>query len=267
MIAFHANSATDSELFGHAPGVLSSTTSEQIGSLKLAQHGTCYIDEVAELSKSGQEKLLRLLESGRLAPLGSSNDEPLDVRIIAGTADDLDLIIAHKRISHRLYCCLSTIEIYVPPLRLRRADIGWLVSELGAELSAKHGMPPPRIESDLMRFFEQFSWPGNIRQLRDCLEDMLVNSHRDTLCLADLSGNKALEELSTIPAAPHPQDRRWAQLERSHIADTLRQHGNNRSRTAQALGISVRTLQRKLKKWERQGDPIDGAHPPARQPD
>jgi DNA-binding NtrC family response regulator len=241
--------ATESELFGHARGVLPGATVDRTGCLKQAEHGTCYIDEFCDLSRSAQGRLLRVLETARVAPLGSDEEEPIDVRVIVGTSRDPPQAIAEKRLDWVLYSRLATIEIQVPPLRHRTADICFLVDHLLEKLSSDHNRPLPTLEPELLRFFEQYSWPGNLCQLRECLETMLLADRRGALGTNELPVAMSWDA-QRLDGAGERRRGTLAEMERNLVIETLRQHRSNRTRTAQALGISVRTLQRKLKRWQ-----------------
>ncbi len=259
----HADSpalaAVGSELFGHARGVFAGATTDRIGQFEAARGGTLFVAGLGEMPRAPQAHLLRALETGTITPLGADVDRAIDVRVIAGTDRPVQDLVGEGRVNDQLYYCLGTIEIYLPPLRQRREDIPLLVAAISRQLADERGQDAPVISPELMRFLEGYEWPGNVRQLRNCLERMTDQSHDGLLDVDDLPYDmgshgdwKSLPESITA-------SRRLSDMERAVVIDALRRHGNNRTRTAESLGISVRTLQRKLKRWSEEDQSRDEA--------
>jgi DNA-binding NtrC family response regulator len=231
----------ESELFGHSKGAFTSAMQQRMGRFEQANHGTLFIDEIGDFPLHMQPKLLRVVEDGLVSPLGSEVEIHVDVRLVAATSRPLAKLVRNGEFREDLYYRLNVIAIELPPLRQRREDIALLVQHFLEQLAANPTIAARTVSPDLMLRLESLPWPGNIRQLRNCLERMCVMSQTEELTLNDLPTDIAEE----APVAAG--DLRT--LERSAIIDTLRRFAGNRTRTAEALGISVRTLQRRLREW------------------
>jgi DNA-binding NtrC family response regulator len=231
----------ESELFGHSKGAFTSAMQQRMGRFEQANHGTLFIDEIGDFPLHMQPKLLRVVEDGLVSPLGSEVEIHVDVRLVAATSRPLAKLVRNGEFREDLYYRLNVIAIELPPLRQRREDIALLVQHFLEQLAANPTIAARTVSPDLMLRLESLPWPGNIRQLRNCLERMCVMSQTEELTLNDLPTDIAEE----APVAAG--DLRT--LERSAIIDTLRRFDGNRTRTAEALGISVRTLQRRLREW------------------
>lgn len=254
-----ASAAIGSELFGHARGVFAGATADRIGQFEASRGGTLYIDELGEMPRAAQAHLLRALETGKITPLGAEMDRAIDVRVIAGIDRLAQDLLAEGRVNDQLYYCLGATEICLPPLRQRREDIPLLAAAISRELADERGQDAPAISPDLMQFFERYNWPGNIRQLSNCLESMIAQSHNGLLDIDDLPHDMGSHgEWGLLPEAI-AASLRLSDMERAVVIDALRRHRNNRTRTAESLGISVRTLQRKLKRWNEQDHSRQGA--------
>jgi DNA-binding NtrC family response regulator len=231
----------ESELFGHAKGAFTSAVQPRMGRFEQANQGTLFIDEIGDFPLHMQPKLLRVVEDGLVAPLGSVQDVKVDVRLVAATSRPLAKLVRSGEFREDLYYRLNVIAIDLPPLRQRREDIAPLVHHFLQQFAVNPSLEVRDVSPDLMQRLENSPWPGNVRQLRNCLERMCVMSNSAVLSLADLPAEINEEE----PVLKG--DLRT--MERSAILDTLRRHDGNRTRAAEALGISVRTLQRRLRDW------------------
>jgi DNA-binding NtrC family response regulator len=231
----------ESELFGHAKGAFTSAVQQRIGRFEQANHGTLFIDEVGDFPLHMQPKLLRVVEDGLVSPLGSEQEVHVDVRLVAATSRPLSKLVRSGEFREDLYYRLNVIAIELPPLRQRREDIAPLVQHFLRQMSATLGTEPRSVSPELMTRLEGLPWPGNIRQLRNCLERMCVMSPAMELTLVDLP-----QEVSDVEPVIAGDLRT---LERSAIQEALRRFDGNRTRAAEALGISVRTLQRRLRDW------------------
>jgi DNA-binding NtrC family response regulator len=231
----------ESELFGHSKGAFTSAMQTRMGRFEQANHGTLFIDEIGDFPLHMQPKLLRVVEDGLVSPLGSELEIHVDVRLVAATSRPLSKLVRSGEFREDLYYRLNVIAIDLPPLRSRREDIRPLVEHFLAQLSANPAIATLSISPELMDRLENLPWPGNIRQLRNVLERMCVMCQGDELTVADLPAEIAEE--NPVSAG----DLRT--MERSAILDTLRRFEGNRTRAAEALGISVRTLQRRLRDW------------------
>lgn len=237
----------ESELFGvgaPSPG----QPQGHIGRLEAAQGGTVFVQDVGLLSATAQARLLHLLERGIVSPWDSAADRPVDLRLIAGTNAPLEPKVVGHRFREDLYYRLSVLVIRLAPLRERREDILPFVTHWLGESCRAAGMPPLSIDLELLRWLENYAWPGNLRQLHNCLERMVLSARGTTLTLVDLP-DEFVEPMADGGALP-PGKETLSALERTLALRTLQQCGGNRTRAAEILGISVRTLQRRLKEWD-----------------
>ena len=238
----------ESELFGHVRGSFTGATDSRVGRFEAADGGTLFIDEIGDFAASSQAKLLRALENQTITPVGSNEDRKIDVRVVAATSRDLEDMVAAHKFREDLYYRLNVVNLRLPPLRERREDIPLLIDHFLREICADCDRSLPSIEPELMRFLQRFDWPGNIRQLKNCLESMVVLSRGDTLTLDDLPATID-EHSSNSSDIDIPPGTSLDDLERVAVEKALQQHDGNRTHAAETLGISVRTLQRKLKAW------------------
>ena len=215
----------------------------------LAAHcGSLFIDEVSNLTRTAQARLLWVLEKGRIPALGDEPEQEVDVRLIAASSRNLEELVEQGRFRADLNYRLNVVAIHLPPLRERREDIAVLTRYFLDEICSEQGLPPREPEPELMRLLEGYDWPGNVRQLRDCLRSMVCLARTERLTAGDLCPSARRGSAWAEPSRLR-HEKRLAELERMAMVEALEQHGGNRTCAAEALGISVRTLQRKLKKW------------------
>jgi transcriptional regulator with PAS, ATPase and Fis domain len=240
----------ESELFGHVAGAFTGAAGTRIGRFEAADGGTLFIDEIGDLALQCQAKLLRVLENHCVTPVGGNEDRSPDVRVIAATNRNLEQMVRKGQFRAELYYRLNVVSIALPPLRDRPEDIEPLVHHFLDELSEAYDKPSPVPDAKLMRWLCSYPWPGNVRQLRNCVESMFV--------LAD-SPRVTMNHLPNMVCARKSQDRvrievpdgfTLEDVERVIVWQTLDRHQGNRTHAARALGISVRTLERRLKKWQ-----------------
>lgn len=243
-------SLVESELFGHTKGAFTGATESRIGRFEAANGGTIFIDEVGDFALSSQAKLLRVLESRIINPIGKNDDKEVDVRVVAATSRDLEKMVAEETFREDLYYRLNVVSIHLPPLRQRRDDIPLLTTFFMQRIAKAHGKAPLKLDPELIRFLESYDWPGNVRQLRNAIESMVVMAGSDTLTISDLPMNIRRSPATAQNDIHLPIDRTLEEIERSAIINALEHHDGNRTRAADSLGISVRTLQRRLKEWE-----------------
>jgi DNA-binding NtrC family response regulator len=235
----------ESELFGHVRGAFTDAVTTRTGRFEAAHGGTLFIDEMGDLNLKLQAKLLRALETRIVNPLGSNRDVAVDVRVIAATSRDIRQMVARGQFREDLYYRLNIVQIHLPQLCERREDIPLLVDHFLAELARRNNRVAPVADRELQELFRSYDWPGNVRQLKNCLESMLVMNRGRELTCADLPATvpvRQRDRLALLPLAGH----RLGDLRRQAIRQTLDRHNGNRTRTAECLGISVRTLQRVL---------------------
>ena len=238
----------ESELFGHVKGAFTGATGARIGRFEAADCGTLFIDEIGDFALASQAKLLRVLENHKITPIGSNDDRQVDVRVVAATSRRLDQMAKEQRFREDLYHRLNVVTIHLPPLRNRPEDIPLLIAHFNKLLCALQNRSELQLDSELLDFLYKYEWPGNVRQLRNAMESMIVLARGECLTMDDLPRTIESEVIgeTTLRLSDGGMLR---ELERSAVEKALQEHFGNRTRAAGALGISVRTLQRKLKNW------------------
>jgi DNA-binding NtrC family response regulator len=239
----------ESELFGHVKGSFTGATADRIGRFEAADGGTLFIDEIGDFPQASQAKLLRVLENRVVQPVGGNDARPVNVRLVAATSRNLRQMIAEGRFREDLYYRLNVVTIELTPLRDRREDVPVLIEHFVRQLARELRKPMPAISEDLQAFMAGYVWPGNVRQLRNCLERMMVLATEGELTLEDLPADLRTAARLTPASAAVDDASQLDRLEKSVILQTLKRFEGNRTRTAEALGISIRTLQRRLKEW------------------
>lgn len=240
----------ESELFGYLKGAFTGAVKDKPGRFQLANHGTLFLDEIGEMPAALQAKLLRALQEKTIEPLGGVEVVTVDVRIIAATNRDLQEEIKAGRFREDLYYRLAVLEIRIPPLRERVADLPLLVSHLLRKLGKKNNKTVRTVSPAFLDALSGYTWPGNVRELENVLERALILSRADELgpdlLPPQISG---ATENEAVPQPAPDSSHALENAEREAIIRALDQHGGHRERTADALGISRRTLQYKLKKF------------------
>jgi transcriptional regulator with PAS, ATPase and Fis domain len=240
----------ESELFGHVAGAFTGAEKARIGRFEAADGGTLFIDEIGDLALECQAKLLRVLENHCVTPVGGNKDRHPDVRVIAATNRNLEKMVRNGKFREDLYYRLNVVSIDLPPLRDRPEDIECLVDHFLDELSQTYDSPSPVPDAELMDRLRSFPWPGNIRQLRNCVESMFVLAESSTLTIDDLPQTICRDNHPDIVDLDFPPGLTLEDVEKAMIYQTLDRWQGNRTRAAESLGISVRTLQRRVNKWE-----------------
>ncbi|WP_010586336.1 sigma-54-dependent transcriptional regulator [Schlesneria paludicola] len=242
-------SLAEAELFGAVKGAFTGADSDRIGRFEAAHQGTLFIDEIGDFPLAAQVKLLRVLENLTISPVGTNEDRRVDVRVIAATSRNLQELIQQNQFREDLFYRLNVLTIELPPLRNRPGDVALLIDRFLQECRERHNRPGIELSGELREFLQNYEWPGNVRQLRNAIENMVVMGKQNPLSIEDLPAY-----LSGNPAAPKSElfvgESPLQSLERSAILSALDRFQGNRTRAAEALGISVRTLQRKLKAWQ-----------------
>jgi two-component system NtrC family response regulator len=238
----------ESELFGYEKGAFSGAHRQKLGWFEMAQHGTLFLDEVGEMAAKTQVDLLRVLEQQKLRRLGGEALIPLDVRLVTATHRDVDELLAEGKLRHDLYYRLNVVPLRLPPLRERRDDVPLLVEHFLQRACAKYRREPKAVAGAAMRILCDYSWPGNIRQLRNCVERLVATVEAPAIRAADLP-----KEMHALPR-PGTLDLDGAvqETEKSIILEASARCDNHRERTAQTLGISVRTLRYKMNRYSLQ---------------
>ena len=244
----------ESELFGHEKGAFTGAVSRRLGRFEEADKGTLLLDEIGEMSPALQAKLLRVTQDGTFSRVGANAELRTNVRILAATNRDLELEVEEGRFREDLFYRLNVIEIHVPPLRDRKADILALAQHFAAEFS----QGKPRFSPGAMSCMEMYLWPGNVRELRNAIERAVLLARGEVILPEHLP--KRVQEAHTVSEAFEEDpivEKRMDAIERSAILQALREHQFNRTEAARALGISRRTLTYRLQTYRQQGFPVD----------
>jgi len=251
----------ESEIFGHEKGAFTGALERRTGCFELAEGGTLLLDEIGEMPIATQAKLLRVLEDRKLRRLGSKTETTVDVRVLAATNKVPDEAVARGELRNDLYYRLNVFNIHMPVLREHREDIQDLVQTLLADMSAKHGRRVATVSEAVLNAFRNYAWPGNVRELRNTLERAVI------VCEGPVIETKHLPPgfgHSPIRASVDDADSirvgvgtTVGEAERLLILKTLESTNNNKTRAAEILGISLKTLHNKLKEYGSSG--ADGA--------
>ncbi|MDZ4289066.1 MAG: sigma-54 dependent transcriptional regulator [Prosthecobacter sp.] len=239
----------EAELFGHVRGAFTGAVSDRKGRFQLAEAGTLFLDEIGDLSSKGQGDLLRVLEDGIFRPVGSQKAERANARIIAATNRDLEAeTVSGGRFREDLFYRLNIVSIRMPPLRDRAEDIAPLVKSFTEHFCRKHRRRLKKFSNEVLSLFQTLRWPGNVRQLRNLVERLVVTTPGSVI---------GLQELPPVLIAGKDQQQGFviragmtmAQVEAELIRQTLLKITSNREKAAKALGISRRSLQYKIQRY------------------
>jgi two-component system nitrogen regulation response regulator NtrX len=254
----------ESELFGHEKGSFTGATEKQIGKFEQADHGTIFLDEVGDMSAKTQAKVLRVLQEGEVERLGSARTIKVDVRVIAATNKDLEAEIEKGTFREDLYFRLSVIPIRVPPLRDRREDIPGLVRHFVDLFSRESNRRPQRFTPAALEYMQKARWKGNVRELRNTVERLLIMTPGDTIDVDDL--RDVIRADTGKPAVPAGADSVAANqggqgiapgtlrefkesAERKFLVEKLRENAWNISKTAEVIGTPRSNLYKKLEQY------------------
>jgi two-component system response regulator HydG len=240
----------ESELFGHERGAFTGAVARREGRFQSAHRGTIFLDEVAEMSPATQAKLLRVLQEKEFTPLGGNRTIKVDVRVIAATNKDLEKEVKEGRFREDLYYRLNVVPVLLPPLRERKEDIPDLALHFLALYREKTQKDIREISGKALDLLVRNDWPGNIRELENCLERAVIMARGEVIAPADLPSHiQALSSDKQDSGAYFPSGISLQEMEKDLILKTLEDTGGNRSRAADILGINRRTLQIKLKEY------------------
>jgi two-component system nitrogen regulation response regulator NtrX len=262
----------ESELFGHEKGSFTGATEKQIGKFEQADRGTIFLDEVGDMSQKTQAKVLRVLQEQEVERLGSARTIKVDVRVIAATNKNLEDAIERGEFREDLYFRLNVIPITVPPLRERREDIPHLVQHFARMMNDEHNLRPKRFDAAAMDALQRYRWRGNIRELRNAVERLMIMAPGDVVGLDDLPGEIRSGEAPSRPAPAAPgatavlepvsiggADLRSAGAgtlrefkdasERAYLVQKLRENGWNISKTAEVIDTPRSNLYKKLEQY------------------
>jgi DNA-binding NtrC family response regulator len=242
----------ESEIFGHERGAFTGAADRRIGCFELADGGTLLLDEIGEMPAPTQAKLLRVLEDHKVRRLGSKTETPVDVRVLAATNKDPEQAVGSGHLRQDLYFRLNVFHINLPPLRDHKEDIPLLVEHMLRDVNAKHGKHVRGVGAEVMDIFMSHTWPGNIRELRNVLERASIMCEKELItraCLPGEFGKSSAKGPSDLTAIKFPVGTTVDAMERELILQTLNATGNNKTRAAELLGISLKTLHNKLKEY------------------
>ncbi len=231
----------ESELFGSTRGAFTGADRDRPGLLEAANHGTALLDEIGEVDAGFQPKLLRFLQEQEVRPVGSAKSKPVDVRVLAATNRNLQKMVEEGKFREDLWFRLNVVRIRLPPLRERRGDIPLLARHYLMLFNDRYGRSL-RVTTDAMKTIQEYTWPGNVRQLKHLIEKVVILTPPPVLDVED--ARRALEDID-----PHERPvESLADAEAEQIRKVLAATGGNKSRAAQILGIERKTLYRKLER-------------------
>lgn len=247
-------SLIESEIFGHEKGAFTGAIERRAGCFELAEEGTLLLDEIGEMPVGTQAKLLRVLEDHKLRRLGSKVESPVDVRVIAATNKNPEAAVDGGQLRADLYYRLNVFNIHMPALREHKEDIPAMVDSMIVDMNLKHGRQVPGVDSGMLARLMQYDWPGNARELRNTIEravilcgDAPVSAHH----LPPGFGSRSVDSTQDDPATSVKLEVGTTvdEAERLLIMKTLASTNNNKTRAAEILGISLKTLHNKLKEY------------------
>ncbi len=241
-------SLLESELFGHEKGSFTGAVSQKRGRFELADKGTIFLDEIGEIDQQTQVKLLRVLQERTFERVGGEETITVDVRIVCATNKDLLAEVEKGNFREDLYYRLNVVHLVVPPLRDRREDIPLLLTTFLTEFSEENGRPIEGFSSGAKKALLSYSWPGNIRELRNSIESAVVLTRSTVIEVEDLP--EQIGKTQGGSAVSLEVGVTLAEAEQELIMATLAQCGGNKTRTAEVLGIGRKTLHRKLQDYQ-----------------
>jgi DNA-binding NtrC family response regulator len=251
-----ATNLLESELFGHEKGAFTNALARKRGRFEMADGGTLFLDEVSEIDPVVQVKLLRVLEERQFERVGGTETVEVDIRLVTATNRNLKALVEQGKFREDLFFRLDVVDVTLPPLRERLDDVPILTDAFIKEFAQKNQKAIEGITPDALQVLSAYSWPGNVRELRNTIEKMVVLSRGGRLTARDLPPDIRSAVKDTQPAATRePRSAvgtggsSLADAERALILAALSKHGDNKTKAAQALGISRRTMHRKLKEY------------------
>jgi two-component system nitrogen regulation response regulator NtrX len=247
----------ESELFGHEKGSFTGATEKQIGKFEQADHGTIFLDEIGDMSLKTQAKVLRVLQEGEVERLGSARTIKVDVRVIAATNKNLEEEIEQGHFREDLYFRLAVIPISVPALRDRMDDIPALVKHFTEQFSREHNVHPKRVSPAALDVLQRYRWKGNIRELRNTIERLVIMTPGDEIGVNELPESvrvdrspRAADNRSSDAGAAGGTLREFKEVaERKFLVEKLRENGWNISKTAEIIGTPRSNLYKKLEQY------------------
>jgi len=255
----------ESELFGHEKGAFTGAFERRAGCFEQAHNGTLFLDEIGEMPIGTQAKLLRVIEESKVRRLGGRNDMPFAVRVLAATNRAPDEAIRNNRLREDLYYRLNVFHISLPPLRDRKQDIPSISAALVRDLSKKHGCRVTHLNPDVLQRLSALSWPGNVRELRNVIERAVIMAGEGEIRLGHLPGalgpvpRAVVAETVSDNVFQMPVGARMDQVEEAYLRLTLKYTNDNKTRAAEILGLSLRTLHNRLSSYSEERTRSAGA--------
>jgi len=236
----------ESELFGHEKGSFTGAIARRQGCFELANRGTLFLDEIAEMTPATQAKLLRVLQERTFRTIGGQREQSVDVRVIAATNVDPVEAVRRGKLREDLFYRLNVFAITLPPLRERKDDLPLLTQAFISEFSERNRRTITGVTARVMHVFERYDWPGNVRELRNVIERSTIVAQGHEIDVQDLPPLAGLAQAPATPAAGLTPGLTVEEAERKLIEVTLEHTGGNKTRAAEMLGISLKTLHNKL---------------------
>jgi DNA-binding NtrC family response regulator len=239
-----AEGVLESELFGHEKGAFTGAIATKKGKFEIADSGTLFLDEVGEMPLTTQVKLLRFLQEKEFERVGGNKTIRVEVRIISATNKNLDELIRDGKFREDLYYRLRVVKITMPPLRKHKEDIPILVRNFVEKFSKIHGKPISGVAAEVMQLVQSYDWPGNVRELANAIESSVVMARQgmiDIDCIPEYLVFKTIEA--------DEEGGLLQEMEKKMIVDVLQETGGDKTRAARKLGIGLRTLYRKIERW------------------
>ena len=234
-----------SELFGHRKGSFTGADEHRVGLFEVAHGGTIFLDEIGELPKAMQAKLLRVLESGEIRRVGENKPTMVDVRVVCATHRDLQEMVSEGEFREDLVYRINTFEIYLPPLRERIDDVAELAMHLLSRLRPKEGAGPA-LTLDALEALKSHVWPGNVRELANAIEHATILCDSGPISSEHLPAQLHRRQLTAAAAAVRPGPISLRDLEMQAIYQALERHDGSKPKAAEELGISLKTFYNKL---------------------
>ena len=246
----------ESELFGHTRGAFTDAAQARKGLIFEADGGTLFFDEIGDMPAGLQPKLLRALEERRVRPVGANREEPFDVRVVCASNRDLESAVEEGRFREDLYFRINVIQINLPPLRARGADVLLLAQHFTEQFAATSGKPIKGLSRAVAEKLTDYAWPGNIRELRNAIEHAVALTAFEELTVEDLPQRiRAYERSQMILGGPDPAELvPMEELERRYIRHVMHAVDDNKTSAARILGMDRKTLYRKLQQYDVAGD-------------
>jgi transcriptional regulator with PAS, ATPase and Fis domain len=244
----------ESELFGHVRGAFTGADGNRVGLIAAAHQGTIFFDEIGDMPRALQAKLLRVLQDREITPVGGGLPIPLDIRVIAATHRDLEEMVADGSFREDLFYRLDVVPLEVPPLRLRRSDIPALAEHFRRLMNAREGRSVPAFSSDVIGRLCAHDWPGNVRELENLVERLVIVACNRSVTVRDLPAHLRFELVDLeagpldLPMAGVDLRTLLSQLEDRLIGQALARTGGNKNRAAELLGMNRTTLVEKLRR-------------------